>query len=467
MTTVAATATPYPVKYTTPFLLYPPTLWENTLGDELVTEHLGMDEQGEDYVLYLSVPFCRVRCHSCPYFIELLSIHDSRNKEERYVDALVADLRRWAGYRRWSTGKLRSVYIGGGTGTILETKHLKKIVDTIFECFPVVQDCEVTLEGNARDYDEEKLDFVASSQITRVSLGVQSFDPALLKVIGSPHGAQESIEVIRALNERGFTNIQMDMMYNLPGHSRKTWQSDLEQLRDLDIKHLTTYLYRIHEGTPQDRFIQGGKVPPPVDKESSYVKNMYLDLIDAAEGMGFNMYMFDHFARPGWENVYNEWTFKQDVEVLGVGPGAYGFVNGQRIGSAKNVEGYIEAVDTGRHPITAASAKLDAETRRERYVINVLQYLQVEFDGYFARFGTRFEDDFAPTVHRLLERGLAELREDRLVLTELGRDWHMNVMIEFTNPRFWGDTSAPETPHWSMNTPMVDLFSGRREDWIG
>lgn len=470
MTAVAAPPRPYPAKYTTPFLLYPPALWRNAIGSDFAQQYLGLQEQGTDYVMYLSIPFCRVRCHSCPYFVDLLSIHDAKtqNKEQRYVEALLADLERWASYPRFATGRLRAIYIGGGTGSILSISNLRRVIDAVTTKFPLQDGYELTLEGNARDYDGAKLDYVADSPITRISLGVQSFDPAILKVIGSPHAAEQSITAINELHRRDFRNVQMDMMYNLPGHTREVWRSDLRRLTDLDVRHLTTYLYRIHDDTPQAKFIASGKVQPLLDKESAYVKNMQFDLAEAAAELGFVNYMFDHYAKPGAESVYNEWTFGRNmIEVLGVGPGAYGFVNDYRIGTAKNVEGYIAASARSEHLISAVSQKVDAQVRRERYLVNVLQYAAIDLDVYVDNFGTELPDDFPGVVDKLLDRGLAYLDGRRLILTDLGREWHMNVMLEFTNDQFWGDTSALDSPHWAMNTPMVELFAGRKQDWLG
>jgi coproporphyrinogen III oxidase-like Fe-S oxidoreductase len=383
------TAPPYPKKYTTPFLLYPPVLWPNKLGSEFADRYLELDKPGGDYVMYVSIPFCRVRCYSCPYFVAHLSPHDPRDSEQRYVDALIADLRRWSSYPKWRDGKLRAVYIGGGTGSILKTENIRRIVDTIVGEFPLAEGYELTLEGNARDYTPDKLDYVADSPISRASLGVQSFNEQILRVIGSPHAAEQSSEVINTLSARGFDNIQLDMMYN-------------------------------------------------------------------------------HFARPGYENVYNEWTFKKNmIEVLGVGPGAYGFVNDYRIGTKKDVEEYIATVGDGRHMISAVAPQCSPQVRRERWIVNALQYLGLGLAAYRGYFGTDLVDDFASVVDRLVARGLAVVTDERLDLTELGREWHMNVMLEFTNDAYWGDTASLESPHWAMNTPMVDLFAGGRAEWLG
>ena len=460
---------PYPTKYTNPFILYPPALWTNMIGSSFAEQHLGLHEQGGDFVLYVSIPFCRVRCHSCPYFVELLSTKDVNNKEDRYVDALVADIRRWGSYRRFSTGTLRSIYLGGGTGTILTTQNLRRVVEAIYESFPVAQGCSLTLEGNARDYTEDKLDYVANSEITRVSLGVQSFNAEMLRVIGSPHAADASIEVIKQLRRRGMENIQMDMMYNLPGHNQAIWRSDLVQMKELGVKHFTIYLYRIHEDTPQANFIATGKFPKPADKESSFVRSLYSDATQAAREVGYEMYMFDHFAQPGYANDYNEWTFKRSalVEVLGVGPGAYGFINRHRIGVKKDVKEYMETCESGHHMITSVSEQLSPRILRERFIINVLQYFAVDLALYRREFGSEFVEDFAAPVARLVRKELVTLSDDRMEMTALGREWHMNVMLEFANDKFWNDARSYDHPHWAMNTPMVDLFAGHREAWLG
>jgi len=458
---------PYPNKCYLPFILYPPAMYANKLGHDFAEKHLDLDIPADDYVLYVSIPFCRVQCKSCPYFIKILDPTDRKNQEDTYVDALIKDMERWATYPRWKNGKLRSIYIGGGTGTIFRTSNIKRIIDVIFDKFPVASDYSLTLEGNARDYDEEKLDYVANSEITRVSLGVQSFNADLLKIIGSPHAAEESTRVILGLQKRGFYNIQMDFMYNLPGHSMDVWKSDLEKLKELNIKHFTIYLYRIHSGTMQEKNVQNGKVPAMQDRESPMVKAMYREALELANSLGFNMYMFDHFAAEGNESSYNYWTFKEAVDALGIGAGAYSFINSYRTGTAKDVEGYIKEVNEGKHLITAVSAKMDSRVRKERYVIFAFQYYTVDFDAYYRQFSSHFLDDFGDIVRKLENKELIIKYPDRIELTQLGKDWHMNVFLEFFTPKFWENLQALDEPNWAMNIPMVELSSKRREYWLG
>jgi oxygen-independent coproporphyrinogen-3 oxidase len=467
MNHLAARLRPYPEKCRLPFILYPPAMWTNPLGHEFAGRHLGLDRSAGDYVLYLSVPFCRVRCKACPYFIRTLSEDDDSGIEDDYVDALIADARRWAAYPRWRDGRLRSIYIGGGTGSILSTRNLRRMVEAVTSAFPGASDLSVTLEGNARDFDDEKLDYVAASPITRVSLGVQSFDTGVLRVVGSPHAAEDSRRVIAGLAGRGFRNVQLDLMYNLPGHNIEVWRRDLQALRDLQIEHFTIYLYRVHPGTAQDRLIRNGEVPPVLDPDSQYVTRMRGEAIASAAELGYRQYMFDHFARPGFESSYNHWTFKEAADALGLGAGAYSFINGYRTGTAKDVGKYVEAVQSGHHMITSVSHQMSDRVRKERYVIFAFQYWRLDFADYRNKFGSELLDDFGEVVTRLQDKGLVEVGTDRVVMTPLGQDWRMNVLLEFVNPAFWSDGAALEQPNWAMNVPMVELVSTSRDRWLG
>jgi oxygen-independent coproporphyrinogen-3 oxidase len=458
---------PYPRKCYLPFILYPPAMYRNEKGHRFAIEDLGLDQEGDDFVLYLSIPFCRVRCKGCPYFIDVLPKSDHKGEEDLYIDALIKDIRHWGTYRKWSTGRLRAVYLGGGTGTIIKTSNLKRIVDTVFETFQATEDCCFTLEGNARDYDEDKLDYVASSRITRVSLGVQSFQPEILKIIGSPHAADESISVIKALQARGFTNIQMDLMFNMPEHTIEIWQKDLQVMTDLGIPHFTVYLYRQHEGTPQDNLIKAGKVKPLLDPETPIVKSMIHEVRALAVEHGYNMYMVDHFAKPGYENKYNHWSWKIYTDALAIGSGSYSYFNGYRLGTNKNVKEYIETVDRGEFLISTITPKMDERVEKERYVIFTLLYFKVEFEAYRSKYNSEFLDDFGPLVERLKEKGLVEILSDRMELTPLGMEWHSNVILEFFNPMFWGDEKALNEPNWSMNVSMVEVGAHAREYWLG
>jgi oxygen-independent coproporphyrinogen-3 oxidase len=458
---------PYPEKCYLPFIFYPTAMWANQYGNSFIQEHLDLETPCGDYVVYISIPFCRVRCKGCPYFVDLLTKADPNNKELSYLDALIKDIRKWGQYPRWSKSRLRAIYIGGGTGSILTTSNLKRLLDALCESFPVTKETEITLEGNARDYDDEKMDYVASSPINRISLGVQSFDPEVLKIVGSPHAAEASEKVIRGLQQRGMVNLQLDMMFNMPGHNIDVWKRDLEKLKELGITHLTVYLYRIHEGTPQHKLVQEGRVPEMADRESPMVKMMYREARDIAKEMGFELYMHNHFCRPGFRSIYNDYNLEHVSDTLGIGAGAYSLIDNYRIGTSKEVEKYVETVNAGQHMVTTISEKMDRLNHKERYIMFTLQYFRIYFNRYRERFGTELMEDFGPIIQKLLRKNLAVMLEDRIEMTELGKEWFLNVVLEFVNPKFWGNKSSVDEPNWSMNVVLVDLIADNRERWLG
>ncbi|HJX83894.1 MAG TPA: coproporphyrinogen-III oxidase family protein [Candidatus Angelobacter sp.] len=457
----------YPKKCYLPFILYPPTMYRNSDGNDFATNNVDLQAEGDDFVLYVGIPFCRVRCKACPYFIQTLHPSDPHNEEDKFVDALIKDIQHWASYPRWREGRLRAVYLGGGTASILKTANLARVVDTIDRNLRLTSDYSFTLEGNARDFDEGKLDYVASSRINRVSLGVQSFDRGILKIVGSPHAAEQSELVIRALQARRLHNIQMDLMYNMPGHSLDIWRADLKKLAELDIPHFTIYLYRVHEDTPQHMLIRQGKVQPVEDPESLTVKAMRQEAISIAGKLNYHMTMVDHFSRPGFENMYNYWSWKIYTDALAIGPGAYSYFDGYRLGTDKDVAKYIESVNRGEFAVSTVTPKMSTRVQQERYVIFTLLYYCVEYKAYRQKFGTEFRSDFAAIIERLGKKQLVRLTDERMELTELGKEWHTNILLEFFAPEYWDDVSALSEPNWSMNVPMVQVSASSRSEWLG
>jgi oxygen-independent coproporphyrinogen-3 oxidase len=458
---------PYAEKCRLPFILYPPAMWENPEGHGFV-EKLALGDSSGDYVVYISIPFCRVRCKACPYFVATLSPEDPKGEENRYLNALIRDIEKWGSYPRWNKARCRAVYIGGGTGSILTTRNLERLVDAIKKAFPLAEGYGFTLEGNARDFDESKLDYVASSAINRVSLGVQSFQPEVLKIVGSPHAAEESARVIKALHSRGLKDVSLDLMYNMPKHTLTEWKSDLERVNDLGVSHFTIYLYRIHEGTAQDLLIKQGKMPPIRDPESPEVLEMRRQAAQFAERLGYSEYMFDNFSKSGFESQYMLWSWREaDKDALAVGPGAYSYINGYRVGTDKDVDAYVAATEKGQHHLSSISVKMDDRGRRERYIIFSFEFFHIDYAHYEKTFGTAFLADWEEKAKKLEKKGLVELHSDRMQLTELGREWRANILLEFVNPAYWNDRAALKQRNWSMNTPMVQIVSHDREKWLG
>lgn len=455
-----------------PFILYPPDMYDVTTETEKIDleKSLQLENGGNNFVMYISVPYCRVRCKACPYFVELLP-KDSDKKEsilDQYVDALVTDLKRHAANKRWGESILRGVYIGGGTGSILEVKHLKSILDVLQTYFYLADDCEITLEGNAEDFTQEKVTFIATSIINRISLGAQSFQPDVLKMVGSPHKAMQTIDTIRMLQQAGIDHIQLDMMYNMPGHTIEHWEKDFETLTELGIKHLTTYLYRITPGTQQEKLISLGSVPPVADAESEIVKQMQTMITQFAEKVGMHNYMLEHYALPGYESKYNKWTMFDCVDALGVGAGAYSFINQRRTGTSKDVDRYINTVNNKQKTFTTAGIHLSPKISRQRYIIFNLLYYRIDKKSYFETWGTEIGNDFEEIIARLAQDKLIIDNPFFIEVSKEGRHWLQNIMLEFFDDSMWENSAAlkQQSSSWAMNNHMIDIGSSKKSFWL-
>ncbi|EJR1734669.1 coproporphyrinogen III oxidase family protein [Salmonella enterica] len=455
-----------------PFILYPPDMYDvsDSESENSLIKSLSLENDGTDFVMYLSVPYCRVCCKACPYFVDLLPMNKGRSLDllDRYVDALVLDLKRHAATPRWGNARLRGVYIGGGTGSLLEISHLDKILTTLTLYFNLATDCEITLEGNARDFTKDKTVYIANSIINRISLGAQSFQTEVLRTVGSPHKAQQTIDSIRMLQDAGLEHIQLDMMYNMPGHTLEHWEKDFKVLHELGIKHLTTYLYRITPGTRQEALIKSGKVAPVADAESVLVKDMQAMLGQFAAEAGMFNYMHEHYALPGFESKYNHWTMKECVDALGIGPGAYSFINQRRTGISKNVDRYINAVQNGDSTFTTASIQLTPQLSRQRYMIFNLLYYRIEKAHYRKAWGTECQEDFKTIINSLILDGFMQDNGATLLLTPKGKMWLQNIMLEFFDDSMWDNSQAlqQQQSSWAMNNHMIDISASKKDFWL-
>ncbi|WP_345119505.1 coproporphyrinogen-III oxidase family protein [Bartonella pachyuromydis] len=358
--------------------------------------------------------------------------------------------------------------MGGGTGSLLEISQLERILSTLSQEFSLSHDCEITLEGNASDITKEKAVFIANSLINRISLGAQSFQPEVLKVIGAPHKAQQTIDVIKTLQEAGIENIQLDMMYNMPSHTTQHWEKDFKVLYDLNIKHLTTYLYRITPGTQQHSLIQAGKVPPVAEPESISVKEMQQMIRQFASDVGMNNYMYEHYALPSYESKYNHWTMKECVDALGIGPGAYSFINQRRTGISKDIEKYSNAVLAGKNTFTTAGIPLSLKLSKQRYMIFNLLYYQIDKKHYQQIWKSNCLEDFKDIFDILIRNSLLIDVGEYFVATETGKNWLQNMMLEFFDDSMWENSQAlkQQQSSWAMNNHMIDIGAAKKDFWL-
>lgn len=284
--------------------------------------------------IYIHVPFCQGRCIYCDFY----STTEGEEWKSRYVDALLAELR----MRRdeLPLARVHSIYIGGGTPSQLPARALSGILNEVCRLFPVDSDAEVTVEANPDDVTPEWLAALSHTPVNRLSMGVQSFDDALLRLIRRRHTAQQAVCAVEQAVRHGISNVSIDLIYGLPTQTMEQWQADVRQALALDVQHLSAYSLSYEEGTPLWRMLEQGRIEE-ADEELSLC--MYEHLIDSTRAAGFTHYEISNFCRPGRHSQHNS-AYWHGVPYLGFGPGAHSY-DGMRTRrwNLSDLKGYVQA----------------------------------------------------------------------------------------------------------------------------
>jgi len=289
--------------------------------------------------LYVHVPFCLKRCTYCDFFtMPLLKSRDDHFSP--YLEALHKEFEEQA--PRFPERKLASIFFGGGTPSLLEPEELAKILEQARSYFPWEEDIEITLEVNPETLSIEKAEGFLQAGVNRISMGVQSLDDKVLRLLNRTHnveGARASYEIAR---KAGFENVSMDMIYALPGQEAATWKKELSELLSWVPEHLSLYELILEPGSPMTRAVKNGELTLPSEEESA---QMYEIAREQTTHFGLDWYEISNYSKPGREARHNvdNWL---GGEYLGIGPGAHSFWAkkpfGARRANPRNMPMYLE-----------------------------------------------------------------------------------------------------------------------------
>ena len=373
--------------------------------------------------LYVHVPFCMRKCRYCDFLS--FECRDERALSQ-YADALCREIS--ARYEEWPYKVVNSIYIGGGTPSILAAEDMKRIMDCIHSNFTVDEDSEITIEANPATLDDRKLETYLESGINRISIGVQSFDNSILNLLGRVHDKNDALHAVRIAKKAGFRNVNVDMMFGIPGQTFKMWRDSLRQCIFLRPEHISLYSLQIEEGTPFHKMMENGTLEPAAD---SVDRTMYHDAVDMMVQAGYDHYEISNAALPGFESRHNlkYWSYR---EYLGLGPGASSFIGGHRFKNISSVLEYLKYIKQGLPPVKPEN--VENYTMRDEMGIYVFTGLR-KTEGFDIRdfeetFHTEFFDVYDPTILTRM-KGLVEMEGCILHLTEKGLDVSNKVMAEF------------------------------------
>lgn len=369
--------------------------------------------------LYLHVPFCQSRCVYCDFY----STTCGPAERGRYVEALCRELEARAD--EVPGRRLATVYLGGGTPSQLSPAELERVFSAVGRLFRLAPDAEVTLEANPDDLTPAYVDALLALPVNRVSLGVQTFCDARLRLLHRRHTGREAVEAVERLAAAGFDNLSVDLIYGLPGQTLDEWDDDLVRALALPVCHLSAYALIYEEGTALWQMRQRGEVRE-ADDELSLA--MFERLMDRAAAAGFDHYEISNFARPGWRARHNSsyWT---GAPYVGCGPGAHSFDG--RSTRRRNLPDL--AAYTALSPrVPMEEEHLTPDEQFNDYILTALRTADgLSLDALGVRFGLGARAEVERTARRHVEGGRLSLADGRLRLTRRGLFVSDDVMSDF------------------------------------
>lgn len=358
--------------------------------------------------LYVHVPFCLYKCFYCdfatsPYVAGV-------------VEPFLTCLRREADAYAGDHEPLTSIYVGGGTPSVLSGEQMHALLSAMRDAFPVADGAEVTVEVNPETVDAAKLAAYRAAGVTRVSIGVQVLDDATLSSLGRDHTAEHSVDAVTAAREAGFASVSIDLIFGLPGQNGQSWRSTLQAGLALDPDHISLYGLTVEPKTVFDFMRRRDKLDPPSDDEQA---DMYAAAIDAASAAGYGHYEISNFARPGHESLHNM-TYWADEPYVGLGPSACGYLDGRRYANVRGTKSYMRRVAAGLPVVVDEETLVGLDARSQTLVLGLRRLEGVSRAEYRARYGRDVVDDFADPIAYLQDVGLVEVPHDRVWLTRRG-----------------------------------------------
>ena len=374
-----------------------------------------------DIALYIHIPFCLRKCAYCDF----ASYPGMLKGAQAYLEALTLELHAQA--ERFAACRVKTVFIGGGTPTLLSAAQIQQLLRDARACFPFAPDAEITMEGNPGTLTAENLAGSREAGVNRLSLGMQAAQDRLLEMLGRIHRLRDVEEAVRLARAAGFDNLNLDLIYGLPGQSQDDWLATLQTALSLSPEHLSCYALIVEEGTRLALALQEGRLAPLPDEETE--RAMYAAAIDTAEGAGFLQYELSNFALPGFECRHNL-IYWECEPYLGVGCAAHSYMEGRRFGNTDHVGTYLAALRAGRSAENTCEVLAREERIFERAMLG-LRLTRGLDEARFARdFGVTPAAYWGAKLERLIGAGLLIRQGNYLRLTRRGMDVQNAVLVE-------------------------------------
>ena len=372
--------------------------------------------------LYLHIPFCVSKCRYCDF----LSAPSGEEQRQIYVERLCRRIRYWSDVIHNYGYVIVSIFVGGGTPSILTEAQITQIFEAVRESFPIREDAEITLEMNPGTDVKDKLPVYRELGINRLSMGLQSADNEELKCLGRIHTYEDFRQVYQWAREAGFTNINVDLMSAIPGQTLESYEDTLRKVADLGPEHISAYSLIIEEGTPfYEQYGESRHADELPDEDTE--RQMYVRTREILEGYGYHRYEISNYAKDGYECRHNlgYWDRK---EYLGLGAGASSLMDHIRWKEPDYIGPSTGLVLEEREDFTRLRRKDEME---EFMFLGLRKINGVSEQDFYKSFRVTMDEIYQDKIEELIKEGLLVREEDRIRLTDRGIDLSNYAMSQF------------------------------------
>lgn len=366
--------------------------------------------------LYIHVPFCKQKCLYCDF----TSFSGKEKCMEEYTEALSKEISSHKGK------KIKTIFLGGGTPTYLSLnslKILKKSIDRLDKSI----DVEFTVEGNPGTFTKEKLEVLKEMGVNRLSIGLQAWQGELLKSLGRIHTRQEFLDSYNMAREVGFDNINIDLMFGLPGQTLEQWSETLESVVSLKPEHLSCYSLIIEEGTPMERLYNENKISLP---DEDIERKMYALTLEYLNKNGYSQYEISNFSKINRECKHNlvYWNLE---EYIGCGVSAHSYVDGYRYSNVETIEDYIQGINSEMIAVMEKHKNSAVEDMEEFMFMGLRKINGISKSEFNKRFLIDIHDVYGSVIKKYIQDKLILDSKDRIALTPKGVEVSNSIMADF------------------------------------
>lgn len=370
--------------------------------------------------IYIHVPFCKRKCKYCDF----VSFSCTSNNIEEYFECLIKEIESKS---KCTNKQVTTIYIGGGTPSIPDSKYIVKTIEKIKQCFKVADNCEITIEINPGTITKEKLVDYKNAGVNRISIGLQSTSDRILELIGRIYNYQEFLNTYNLVRELGYNNINIDLMLGIPTQTEDELLESLKKVVELNPNHISIYSLIVEENTEMEKMITSGKLELPSE---DLERKMYWQTKKVLEKNEFNQYEISNFAKKGYESKHNIDCWNQE-EYIGIGLAAHSYLNRKRFSNTCDLNEYIKNKSALEKNIIVNEIQNKEEQAKEFMMIGLRKINGISISEFERKFRINPLFYFRFEIDKLVEKGLIEVDLDRVKLTKKGLDFANIVFEEF------------------------------------